>query len=102
MSHSLQSTAGKQNNEIKHLEKKRFNRRVSPEVVHEVFELVCAFGQRDDDVDWDAGCVHPLVFHLHQRPKGAEEDQASEFITGLPSEGQLVQRPFVLLCTGDT
>lgn len=70
--------------------------------MHELFELVRASGQRDDDVDGDVGCVHPLVLHLHQRPEGTEEDQAPEFITGLASEGQLIQCPFVLLCAGDT
>lgn len=74
---------------------------LSPEVLHELFELVRAPGQRDDDVDRDVGRVHPLVLHLHQRSKGPEQDQSSEFITRLPSEGQLVQRPFVLLCTSD-
>ena len=70
--------------------------------MHELFELVRASGQWDDDVDWDVDCVHPLVFHLHQRPKWTEEDETPEFLTRLPSEGQLIQRPFVLLCTGDT
>lgn len=65
--------------------------------MHELFELVRALGQRDDDVDGDAGRVHPLVFHLHQRAERTEEDQSAELAGGLPSEGQLVQRPFVLL-----
>lgn len=74
---------------------------VSPEVLHELLELVCASRQWDDDVDQDGGCVHPLIFHLHQWSKGTEEDQASELIACLSSEGQLVQRPFVLLCPSD-
>lgn len=69
--------------------------------MHEMFELVRAPGKRHDDVDGDVGRVHLLVFHLHQRPEGPEEDEASELITRLPSEGQLVQRAFVLLCPGD-
>lgn len=72
-----------------------------PEVVHELLELVGAAGQRHDDVDQDVARVHPLVFHLHQRPEGAEEDQAPELVAGLAPEGQLVQRPLVLLCAGD-
>lgn len=76
--------------------------KILPEVMHELFELVCASGQRDNDVDWDIDCVHPLVFHLQQWSKGTEEDQTPEFIAWLPSEGQLVQRPFVPLCAGDT
>lgn len=70
--------------------------------MHELFELVRAPGQGHDDVDWDVGSVHPLVFNLHQWPKGTEEDQTPEFLSGLSSEGQLVHRPFVLLCTGDS
>lgn len=81
---------------------KSYNHRDSPEVQHKLFELVCAPGQRDNDVDWDVGCIHPLGFHLHQRSKGTKKDQASEFITRFPTEGQLVQRTFVLLCASDT
>lgn len=69
--------------------------------MHELLELVRAPGQGDDDVDWDVGCVHPLIFHLHQRPERPEEDQTPEVVTRLASEGQLVQCPLVLLCTGD-
>lgn len=53
----------------------------SPEVVHELLELVRASGERDDDVDEHIGCVHSLVFHLQEWSEGPEEDQASEFIT---------------------
>lgn len=70
--------------------------------MHELLELVRASGERDDDVDEHIGCVHSLVFHLQEWSEGPEKNQASEFITWLPSEGQLVQRTFVLFCTRDT
>ena len=70
--------------------------------MHELFELVRASGKRDDDVDQDIGRVHPLILHLHKGSKGPEEDQASEFISRLPSEGQLVESAFVFLCSSDT
>lgn len=69
--------------------------------MHELLELVGASSQRHDDVDGHVGCVHALVFHLHQRAEGTEEDQAAELVAGLASEGQLVQRPLVLLRAGD-
>lgn len=78
-----------------------FNQCYLPEVLHELFELVCASRQRDDDVYQDGGCVHLVIFHLHQRSKRTEEDQASELITCLSPEGQLVQCPFVPLCPSD-
>lgn len=69
--------------------------------MHELLELVGASGQRHDDVDGHVGRVHALVLHLHQRAEGTEEDQAAELVAGLASEGQLVQRPLVLLRAGD-
>lgn len=72
------------------------------EVVHELFEFIRSSRKWDDDVNQDVGRVHPLAFHLHQGSKGPEENQAPELMSGLPSEGQLVQRSFVLLCTSDT
>lgn len=78
------------------------HQRISPEVVHELLELVGASGQRDNDVDEDVGRVHPLVFDLYQGSKRPEERQTLEFTGRLASEGQLIQRPFVLLCASDT
>lgn len=75
---------------------------VPPEVVHELLELVAAPGQRDHDVDGDAGGVHALALDLHQRPEGTEEDQAAELAACLPPEDQLVHGPLVLLRAADT
>lgn len=75
---------------------------VSPEVVHELFELVRASRQRHDDVDGDVAGVHPLVLHLHERAERTEEHQTPELVAGLAPEGELVQGPFVLLGAGDT
>lgn len=73
----------------------------SPEVVHELLELVRASGQRHNDVDEYVGRVHPLAFHLQEWTEGPEEDQASEVVARLAPEGQLVQRTFVPLCASD-
>lgn len=70
--------------------------------MHELFELVRAPGQWDNDVDGDIGCVNSLVFHLHEWPKRPKQNKASEFVALVSSESQLIQGSLVLLCSGDT
>ena len=66
--------------------------------MQKLFELVGASGERHDDVDGDAGGVHPLVLHFHKRAEWAEQDQLPELSALLATKRHLVQGPFVLFC----
>ena len=73
----------------------------TPEVVHELPELVHPPGQRHDDVDQRAGHVQLFLLHLHDGAEGPEQDQAPEFVLLVPSERELVQSAFIPLCAVD-
>ena len=73
----------------------------TPEVLHELPELVHPPGQRHDDVDQCAGHVQLLLLHLHDGAERPEQDQASELVLVVPSERELIQRAFIPLCAVD-
>lgn len=73
-----------------------------PEVVHKVSELVGSLGEGHYDIDADVSRVHPLVLHLHQRPKGTEQNQLPELTALVTFEGELIHSAFVLLRPSDT